>query len=149
MIDPGEQLPRDPATLIIDLGGQATLTEDIFDPAYADGPFEGPPGELNGLKVNELKLSLAGAELTGDGDFTFKTEFGIPMPIGIANLMLTGGNGLLDTLVAMGLVPQEQATGARLMTGLFARPGDGPDSLVSTIEMKEDGAILANGQRIR
>ena len=36
-----------------------------------------------------------------------------------------------------------------MMTGMFARPGDGEDTLVSTIELKEDGAVLANGQRIR
>ena len=65
------------------------------------------------------------------------------------NLALSGGNTLLDTLVGMGLLPEEQAMGARLMSGLFARPGDGPDTLVSTIEMKEDGSILANGQRIK
>ena len=32
MIDPGEALPRDPATLVIDLNGDVILTEDIFDP---------------------------------------------------------------------------------------------------------------------
>ena len=63
--------------------------------------------------------------------------------------MLTGGNGLLDTLVGLGLLPEEQAMGARMMLGLFARPGDGPDTLVSTIEVKEDGSVLANGQRVR
>ena len=36
-----------------------------------------------------------------------------------------------------------------MMMGLFARPGDGEDTLVSTIEVQEDGAVLANGQRIR
>ena len=61
----------------------------------------------------------------------------------------SSGNGLLDTLVGMGLVPEEQAMGARMMMGLFARPGDGEDTLVSTIEVKEDGSILANGQRIQ
>ena len=49
----------------------------------------------------------------------------------------------------MGLVPEEQAMGARMMMGLFARPGDGEDTLVSTIEVQEDGSVLANGQRIR
>ncbi len=39
--------------------------------------------------------------------------------------------------------------GARMMMGLFAQPGDGPDTLVSTIEVKEDGSVLANGQRIK
>ena len=31
----------------------------------------------------------------------------------------------------------------------YANPGDGEDTLVSTIEIKEDGSILANGQRIK
>ena len=71
------------------------------------------------------------------------------MPAGTVNLKLVGGNTLLDTLVGMGLIPEDQAMGARMMTGMFARPGDGEDTLVSTIEMKEDGSILANGQRIK
>jgi hypothetical protein len=39
--------------------------------------------------------------------------------------------------------------GARMMMGLFAQPGEGEDTLISTIEMKEDGSVLANGQRIK
>ena len=149
MIDPGEQLPRDPATLIIDTNGEIILTQDIFDPEFAEQPMMGPPGQINALNLNALQLTLAGAELTGDGALTFNNDNMIPMPVGVVNLMLTGGNGLLDTLVGMGLIPEDQAMGARMMTGMFARPGDGEDTLVSTIEMKEDGAILANGQRIR
>lgn len=149
MIDPGGQLPQDPATLVIDTNGELVLTQDIFAPEFAEQPMTAPPGQINALKVNQIQLSLAGAELTGDGDVTFNNEFGIPMPVGVVNLGLTGGNTLLDTLVGMGLIPEEQAMGARMMTGMFARPGSGPDSLVSTIEMKEDGSILANGQRIK
>jgi len=63
--------------------------------------------------------------------------------------MLTGGNTLLDTLVDMGLVPSEQAMGARMMLGVVARPGDGEDTLVSEIEVNEEGQIFANGQRIK
>ena len=149
MIDPGGQLPQDPATLVIDTSGELVLTQDVFAPEFAEQPMMAPPGQINALSVNEIRLSLAGAELTGDGDLTFNNDAGIPMPMGVVNLMLTGGNTLLDTLVAMGLIPQEQAMGARMMTGMFARPSDGPDTLVSTIEMKEDGSILANGQRIK
>ena len=87
--------------------------------------------------------------MTGDGYFAFDNSFGIPIPSGTANMMLVGANGLMDTLVSMGLLPQEQAMGARMMLGLFARPGDGEDTLVSTIEVKEDGQILANGQRLK
>lgn len=148
MVDPAGQLPRDPATLIIDVDGDVVLTEDIFDPEVAED-LMGPPGQVNAVNVNEVKLNLAGAELTGDGAFTFNNETGMPMPSGVLNMMLTGGNGLLDTLVGMGLVPEEQAMGARMMMGLFARPGDGEDTLVSTIEVNEDGSVLANGQRIK
>lgn len=148
LIDPTGQIPRDPATLSIDVDGEATLKEDIFDPEFAE-QMTGAPGEINGLNVNEILLTLAGAELTGDGAFTFNNAGPVPMPAGTLNMMLRGGNGLLDTLVNMGLVPQEQAMGARMMLGMFARPGDGPDTLVSTIELNEDGSVLANGQRIR
>ena len=148
MFDPTGQLPRDPATLVIDVDGDVILTEDIFDPSVAD-ELMGAPGQINALNINEIKLNLAGAELTGDGDFAFNNEMGMPIPSGVVNLMLVGGNGLLDKLVAVGLLPEEQAMGARMMMGLFARPGDGDDTLVSTIEVKEDGSVLANGQRIR
>jgi len=39
--------------------------------------------------------------------------------------------------------------GIRLMTGMFTRPGDGPDALVSEITINEQGHVLANGQRIK
>ncbi|MCG6884436.1 MAG: DUF2125 domain-containing protein [Silicimonas sp.] len=148
MIDPAGQLPRDPASLVIDLQGLVTLTEDVFAPEFAE-EMTGPPGQINALSVNRILLTLAGAELTGDGEFSFNNAGPVPMPSGVMNMMLTGGNGLLDTLVGMGLVPEDQAMGARMMMGLFAQPGEGEDTLISTIEMKEDGSVLANGQRIK
>lgn len=148
MIDPTGQIARDPANLVVDLDGAVTLTEDVFAPEFAE-QMTGAPGTINALNINQILLTLAGAELTGDGDFSFNNSGPVPMPSGVVNMMLKGGNGLLDKLVGMGLVPEEQAMGARMMMGLFARPGDGPDTLVSTIELQEDGSVLANGQRIR
>lgn len=148
MFDPAGQLARDPATLVINLDGDVVLTEDIFDPNIAE-ELTGPPGQINAVNINEIRLNLAGAELAGEGGFTFNNEAAMPVPSGVINLMLTGGNNLLDTLVGMGLVAEDQAMGARMMMGLFARPGDGEDTLVSTIEVKEDGSVLANGQRIK
>lgn len=147
MIDPVGQIPRDPASLIVDLAGSVTMTEDIFAPEFAESASV--PGQINSLAVKQILLTLAGAELTGDGDMSFDNSGPVPMPAGVMNMMLKGGNKLLDTLVGMGLIPEEQAMGARMMTGLFARPGTGPDTLVSTIEFNEDGSILANGQRIK
>ncbi len=153
LFDPMQNLPRDPATVAIDLSGSARWLIDILNPEAAADPSANP-GELESLSLDELEVSLAGARLTGTGDFTFDntdtTTFdGMPKPTGSADLMLTGGNGLMDKLVEMGLLPEEQAMGARMMMGLFARPGEGEDELVSTIEVTEDGQVLANGQRIR
>ena len=88
------------------------------------------------------------------GDFTLdnsdmSTFPGMPKPVGAVNVALEGGNGLMDKLVAMGLLPEEQAMGARMMMGLFAVPGDAPDTLKSKVEFTEDGQVLANGQRIK
>lgn len=148
MIDPVGQIPRDPANLVIDLGGEVVVAEDVFAPDFAE-EMSGPPGQINSLNINRILLNLAGAELTGDGSFSFKNDGPMPRPAGSVNLMLKGANGLMDTLVGMGLLPEEQAMGFRMMMGMFAVPGDGPDTLMTTIELQESGAILANGQRIQ
>ncbi len=152
MVDPGQVLPRDPITFALDLSGKVTLLNDLLDPEQMDN--EDIPGELQSLSLDRLLVSAAGALLTGNGAATFdnsdlETFDGFPRPIGEISLALEGGNGLLDNLVQMGLLPQEQAMGARMMMGLFARPGEGEDSLTSTLEINEQGHILANGQRIQ
>ena len=145
MIDPAGVLPRDPATLAIDLSGQATLEEDMLT-----GGDDDAPGQVESLSIEEMRLSLAGAELTATGDLTFNQDAApMPQPVGEIELRLVGGNGLLDRLVQMGLVPQDQAMNARMMIGLFAQPGNGADELVSTIRFTEDGGVLVNDQRVR
>lgn len=157
IFDPSGQLPHDPATVELDLSGTAKLFFDLFDPeqmAAVEAGEIGVPGELNTLDINTLNVSAAGAQLTGEGGFTFdntdlETFDGMPAPEGSVDLTLTGANGLMDTLIAMGLLPQEQAMGVRMMMGMFAVPGDGEDTLTSTIEVTGDGQVLANGQRLR
>lgn len=149
MFDPMGALPRDPATLVLDLSGKGNWLVDITDPALADAPLEDVPGEIQALTVNEIRLGIAGAELSGTGDFTFDNASVPPVPAGAVDLQLVGGNALLDTLVSMGLLPQEQAMGARMMLGLFARPGAGEDTLTSKIEFTPEGGIIANGQPLR
>ncbi len=153
LFDPMGQLPRDPATLIIDTKGTAKLNQDIMDPA-ASATMQGSfPGELNSLDVTQLLVKLAGAQVDGKGALTFDntdlTTFqGVPAPTGQIDVTLTGINALLDTLVAMGIVPEDQVMGARMMLAMFAKPGDAPDTLVSTIEFKDKG-LYANGQRLQ
>ena len=156
MFDPSSQLPRNPATLAVDLSGKAKVLFDFFDPdqAAALESSGAAPGELNALSLNSLIVDAVGARLTAAGDFTFdNTDLvsfdGMPRPTGGIDLKLVGGNGLLDNLVNMGILPEQQAMGARMMMGLFARAGTEPDTVTSKVEINDAGHILANGQRIQ
>jgi hypothetical protein len=146
MVDPGAQLPREPLTMVIDIAGTAKLLQDIMDPANAGSTDV--PGELETVSLNQLQVKLAGAELTGTGAATVDNSTPVPKPVGAVDLKLTGANALIDKLVAIGLIPEDQAMGARMMMGMFAVPA-GDDVLTSKIEFKEDGGIYANGQRVQ
>lgn len=153
MGDPTGMLAHDPATVIIDTKGKVKLTTDIMNEAAMAALGEAPPGELHALDIGEIKVKVAGAELNGAGAFTFDntdmmTFGGVPAPTGKIDLKLTGGNKLLDSLVAMGLLSEEDATGARMMVAMFANPGAGEDELTSTLEFK-DKHFFANGQQIQ
>ncbi|MCX7565674.1 DUF2125 domain-containing protein [Sulfitobacter sp. F26169L] len=156
LFDPSAQLPRDPATVQLDLSGKAKILVDAFNAETVQGLAESgkSAGEIEALKINNLTIDAVGAKAQATGDLTFdntdKTTLpGVPKPVGAINVDLAGTNALLDKLVAMGVVPAEQIMGVRMMMGLFAVPGDAPDTLKSTIEFNEEGQILANGQRIK
>lgn len=156
LFDPGAALPRDPATIALDLTGQVTPFIDMFDPeeiTRLETTGEAP-GELNGLTLNDLTIEVAGATLGGTGSFTFdnddmQTFGGFPRPTGSVDVSLDGANTLIDKLIAMGLLTNEDAMGARMMMSMFAVPGDGPDSLKSSLTINEQGHVLANGMRIQ
>jgi hypothetical protein len=151
MFDPGAALPRDPATVVIDTSGKARW---LVDPLSADSAAaDAVPVELQALDVNNLTLRAVGASVVGMGGFTFDnsdttTYGGMPAPTGKLDLTITGANALLDRLSQTGLLPQDQVMGARMMMGLFARPGEGPDTLTSTLEFKDKG-FFANGQQLQ
>jgi len=152
--DPMGALPHDPATLRLDLGGTVKLFNDLMDPSQAQSmAMGGTPGEIHSVTLNELTLDIAGALLTGMGGFTFdnsdlSTIPGIPRPNGEITVNLKGANKLVDSLVSMGLVPEDQAMMGRMMMGMFARVV-GDDELSSTISVNDKGHVLANGQRIQ
>ncbi|MBL4929137.1 DUF2125 domain-containing protein [Fuscibacter oryzae] len=153
MIDPTAQLPHDPATVILDTKGTATLTHDLMNQTEMAALGEAPPGQLNSLDLTQILAKVAGAELTGAGAFTFDntdmtTYQGMPAPTGKIDLKLVGGNALLDKLVAMGLISSDDAMGARMMLSMFAKAGAGQDELTSTLEFK-DKHFYANGQQLQ
>src|SRR6056297_201474 len=156
IFDPGAALPRDPATIALDLTGKVTPSVNLFDPtAMARIEATGqPPGELNSLTLNDLTVEAAGAKLEGSGSFTFdnddlQTFGGFPRPTGSVDLTINGANTLIDKLIGMGLLTSEDAMGARMMMSMFAVPGEGADSLKSSLTINEQGHVLANGMRIQ
>jgi hypothetical protein len=146
LFDPSKKLPRSPATVIVALDGMARLTGDFTD--SASDMTQKPPFELESMSLTELKIALMGADLTGTGTMTMDNTQPMPVPAGAVDLRLEGGNALIDNLVETGLVPSEQLMGIRMMLGLFAVPA-GDDVMTSKIEMREDGGVYANGQRLR
>ena len=155
IFDPGEVLPRDPLSVLLDLSGRARLDVSFADPEAMTemGPDEAP-GELESLSLDALRIAGAGAEITGEGAFTFDNENpspqfgGMPQPEGQISFVATGVNALMDNLVQMGLLPPDQVMGARMMMGMFAT-ATGEDELTSTIEVNDQGHVIANGQRIQ
>ena len=153
LFDAGKVLPRDPATIQLDLSGTATPNVNLMDPEAAMMGGSDMPVALNTLSLNDLRIALAGALITGSGDFTFDntdlTTFeGMPRPEGSALIEMVGLNGLMDNLVTMGLVPQDQIMGGRMMLGMFARV-TGDDELETKLEINGEGHVSVNGQRIR
>ncbi len=145
MFDPSAQLPRDPINFVIDADGMAKANAMPADAATT--PFM--PAELETLNLKQVRLSLAGATLAGAGTSTFEVvEGGLPNPNAKLDFTLTGANGLMDKLVAAGLLTPEMLTMPRMMLAMVARPSaDGADSYESAIEIK-DKAIFANGQKL-
>jgi hypothetical protein len=153
MIDPGAALPHDPATLVIDTKGTATVTTDIMNEAEMAALGEAPPGMLNSFELTELHAKIAGAELTGSGSLTFdnsdlETFGGVPAPTGKLDLMLLGGNTLLDKLVAMGILTEDDAMGARMGVAMLANSDPAEDKLTTVLEFKDKG-FYANGQQLQ
>ena len=156
LFDPQSVLPRDPASVALDLNGKATLLADLTDPSRMMGDDEAgkTPVEVNEVTLSRLLVSLAGAELTGKGAVTIDNEDkvtydGRPKPVGSASFVLTGSNALLDKLVAMGMLEKDQAMMARMTLGMAAVKGDGEDVLKSDIEFTEEGGIIANGMQLK
>ncbi len=154
LFDAGNVLPRDPATIQIALAGKAKALYDMFDPAQQDALESAEmPYELSEVTLETLNINAAGASLIGSGAFTFDNSdmqsfAPLPRPEGEAQVEINGFNGLLDNLVAMGLVPEQDVMGARMMVGMFAR-ATGDDQMETSVEIDAQGQVRVNGNRVR
>lgn len=144
MFDPQAALPRDAAQIAIDISGKTKIDLPGLVTAEESG-VQPPIPAPESLNITELGLKVAGAALAGTGAFTFDNSAGIPMPLGEANVTVTGANALIDGLIKTGLLSEDDVMGARMMMGMFFVPA-GDDELTSKIEAKEGMQILVNGQ---
>lgn len=151
LFDPSGTLGRDPVTFVLDLKGKGFWHDDIMQPEFDFDTVEAP-GELHTLDIGALQAKAAGADVTAAGGLTFDntdlaTYGGVPRPSGTITVNIKGVQALIDNLISMGLLAEDEAMGFRMMLAMFARPGAGPDELVSELEFR-DGGLFANGQQI-
>ncbi len=138
LLDPGAALPRAPAELRLSVTGDLSWLAGT-DPAIP---------AVERARLDALRLSALGATLTGQGGVQFQppaTPETPGRPLGALAFTLTGAHALLDRLAALQSIPRDQILGLRMGLGLFTRPGEGADELVSRIEFAPDGAIVING----
>jgi hypothetical protein len=153
MFDPSSQLPHDPAEISFDVTGMGTNGMDLLDFAALAQLFGPPPIQIDEVTIEDLRIAAVGAEATATGAMTFDwTDFqtipGIARPEGAVTVTLNGANALMDTLVAMGLIPEGDLMMPRMMMGMFATTV-GDDMLESVLEVNSEGHVLANGQRLQ
>jgi hypothetical protein len=153
MFDPGAALKRDPVSVILDLDGTGAWSVDILDPSVQmDGPEM--PVKLFSLDLTQVLAKAAGAQVAATGALTFDNDDlasygGFPAPEGKVTVTLDGINALMDALVAIGVVSQDDVMGARMGLAMMAKPGAGPDQLVSEIEFRAGGSLFVNGVQMQ
>lgn len=145
LFDPQGMIPRDPATLLLDLTAAMKLDQPLSAAPMAQNPMA--MGKVETVDLNTLMLSAAGALIEASGAVTLDNSGPFPMPDGAVDISVQGVQGLASTLVELGLVDQMQVGMVMGMMMAFAKPA-GDDAFTSQIEFR-DGQILANGQPIQ
>lgn len=155
MVDPQAIMPRDAMNLSLDTSGTLKWLVDLFADDVEDQFMNSDmPVELSSFQLNEFLLTAVGGKATGSGavefDLTDTVTFdGMPAPVGKLSFSLEGANGVLDKVVQMGFLSAEDAMGARMMSGMFMKAGEGDDVLLSDIEFTDEKQVLVNGVRVK
>ncbi|SPF78972.1 hypothetical protein ALP8811_02906 [Aliiroseovarius pelagivivens] len=159
MGDPAGALPRDPIHLTLDLSGTLKHNVEWLDFANVEASLEALgdllPVEPGSATLNALRLSAVGAEITGEGAFTFdssdlETFDGFPRPEGKLTLRAKGLTALSQKLEQVG-IPAEQIVGSMMMLDMFtaADTANGDDARVTEIEVTADGSVFSNGMQLK
>ena len=77
-----------------------------------------------------------------------QTFDGIPRPEGEASIVVSGLNAVFDQLIEAGLIQPDQLMPIRMGLGMgFVATGE--DELTSEVEVRSNGGVYVNGQRMR
>ena len=145
MFDPGQNITRSPVNVVANLSANVQPAVDWSNPDAAfDSGNPADIGAVQDITINEVLITAGGAEITAVGDATIDNSMGFPFPTGKVTVTAAGVQALVNGLVAMGVIPQDQAGMAMGMMMAFARPGDAADEFISDIEFSPQG-ITANG----
>lgn len=145
MLDPGQAISRSPVNIVANLSANVMPKIDWTDPEAAfDSGNPADIGEVKDITINEVLITAGGAEVTAEGGATIDNSMGFPFPTGKVTINAAGVQALVNGLVAIGLIPQNEAGMAMGMMMAFARPGAEADEFVSDIEFSPQG-ITANG----
>lgn len=127
---------------------EAMAENEAMTDEMADEPSPFEPVEMT---IDKLALHLLGASANATGHFKMVEGAGMEVPpAGELHAEFEGINKLIDTLGSMGLIPEDQMMGVRMMLAMFAKPVEGnPDKMTTDLEVKEDGSVFANGQQIK
>ncbi|MBJ3763223.1 DUF2125 domain-containing protein [Maribius pontilimi] len=142
LLDPGKELPRDPASLTLSLSAIARPSAEPGPGLGAQSPFD-----IRSFELQELDLSVLGAQVTGSGQ--------VDQPLdqraaeGQVTLVATGLLELIGTLAALGILPPEQELGARMGLAFATVPLPGGAGLKTELVFGPDGAIRLNGMQVR
>ncbi|WP_424941314.1 hypothetical protein [Aliiroseovarius sp. S253] len=159
MGDPEGVLPRDPIHLTVDLNGTLKHNIEWLDFANVEASLEALgeilPVEPGSATLNALRLSAVGAEITGEGAFTFdssdlETFGGVPRPEGKLTLRAKGLTALSQKLEQLG-IPAEQIAGSMMMLQMFTAEDaeNGDDARVTEVVVNPDGSVFANGMQLQ
>jgi hypothetical protein len=155
LFDPAGDLPRDPVSFNLDVAGTVISDVDLlnFDTLESQFLSVNVPVTAESITINELSIAAIGASALATGAFLMdnsdtSTFDGFPRPEGSAILNVTGANGLIDHLVALGVIGQDEAGMARLGMGFIAR-ATGDDAFETRVDVNAEGHVIVNGQRMR
>lgn len=152
LIDPKNALDHAPLSFAMDVAGLVKPLGNLLDFTLWQG--EKLPLQVVGADLRAFEAKAIGVNASASGSVKFdasdlETYEGYPKPEGQIDLTLSGIEPALGDLAEAGILDAQKISAARFFLALFMTPAETVNVFTTKIEATADGAVLANGQRIR